>query len=88
MEPAGPAGRRRGPSQQLDAVFTGKDDRTYLFAGDRFVVFDNRHRWWSQPRRLSQDWDSLPFDRVDAAFVGTDGKTYVFGGRQVRPVLR
>ncbi len=74
-----------GHLSSIDAVFTGKDDRTYLFAGDRFVVFDNRHRWWSQPSRLSQDWDSLPFDRVDAAFLGADGKTYVFGaGKYVR----
>ena len=74
-----------GHLSSIDAVFTGKDDRTYLFAGDRFVVFDNRHRWWSQPSRLCQDWDSLPFDRVDAAFLGADGKTYVFGaGKYVR----
>jgi hypothetical protein len=64
----------------VDAVFTGKDKRTYLFAGDRFVVFDNRHRWWSEPKRLREDWDSIPFERVDAAFLGSDGKTYVFGG--------
>jgi len=73
--PDAPAGFAR-----VDAVFTGRDERTYLFAGDRFVVFDNRHRWWSEPRSLRTDWDSIPFDPVDAAFVGTDGKTYVFGG--------
>jgi Tc toxin complex TcA C-terminal TcB-binding domain/Neuraminidase-like domain/Hemopexin len=69
----------------VDAVFTGRDERTYLFAGGRFVAFDNRHRWWSKPKRLGTDWDSIPFDRVDAAFVGSDGKTYVFGdGKYVR----
>jgi hypothetical protein len=62
----------------VDAVLTGQDDRTYLFSGGRFVVFDNKRRWWSPPRSLRDDWDSLPFDRVDAAFVGKDGKTYVF----------
>ena len=66
-------------------MFTGRDERTYLFAGDRFVVFDNRHRWWSEPKSLRTDWDSIPFDRVDAAFLGSDGKTYVFrGGKYVR----
>jgi hypothetical protein len=64
----------------VDAVFTGQDDRTYLFSGARYVVFDNKRRWWSEPRPLGDRWDSLPFDRVDAAFVGKDGKTYVFSG--------
>ncbi|MGE7467788.1 hemopexin repeat-containing protein, partial [Brevundimonas sp. NPDC003935] len=69
----------------VDAVFTGGDGRTYLFSGDRFVVFDHRNRWWSEPRSTREHWDSLPFDRVDAAFVGKDGRTYVFGGdRYVR----
>jgi hypothetical protein len=69
----------------VDAVFTGQDDRTYLFSGDQYVVFDNKRRWWSEPRPLGDRWDSLPFDRVDAAFVGKDGKTYVFSGtRHVR----
>ncbi|WP_306750047.1 hemopexin repeat-containing protein [Saccharothrix yanglingensis] len=64
----------------VDAVFTGRDDRTYLFSGDLYVVFDNKRRWWSEPRPLGDRWDSLPFDHVDAAFVGKDGKTYVFSG--------
>jgi hypothetical protein len=68
------------PFSSVDAVLAGKDGRTYLFSGDRFVVFDNRHRWWSAPKRLRRDWDSIPFDEVDAAFLGSDGKTYVFGG--------
>jgi hypothetical protein len=73
------------PFSSVDAVLAGKDGRTYLFSGDRFVVFDNRHRWWSAPKRLRKDWDSIPFDRVDAAFLGSDGKTYVFrGGKYVR----
>ncbi|MEV6237784.1 hemopexin repeat-containing protein [Lentzea sp. NPDC051838] len=62
----------------IDAVFTGRDDRTYLFSERRFVVFDGRRRWWSEPREIREHWDSLPFDRVDAAFVGKDGKTYFF----------
>ena len=49
MEPPGHAGRREAAFDRVDAVFTGRDDRTYLFSGDRFVVFDNRHRWWSEP---------------------------------------
>ncbi|MFI6738543.1 hemopexin repeat-containing protein [Nonomuraea sp. NPDC050451] len=69
----------------VDAVFTGGDGRTYLFSGDRFVVFDHKNRWWSEPRSTREHWDSIPFDRVDAAFVGKDGRTYVFSGdRYVR----
>ncbi|WP_061300608.1 hemopexin repeat-containing protein [Herbidospora cretacea] len=62
----------------IDAVFTGRDNQTCLFSGGRFTVFDNRHRWWSEPRPLTDRWDSIPFEQVDAAFVGKDGKTYVF----------
>ncbi|HZB29592.1 MAG TPA: hemopexin repeat-containing protein, partial [Streptosporangiaceae bacterium] len=77
-----PDDMRLGP---VDAVFTGRDDRTYLFAGDRFVRFDARHRWWSEPMPLADHWDSIPFGRVDAAFVGVDGRTYLFSGtRYVR----
>ncbi|MGW0811073.1 hemopexin repeat-containing protein [Nonomuraea sp. NPDC002799] len=65
----------------IDAVFTDGAGRTFLFAGDRFVVSDARHRWWSEPREIAGHWDSLlPFTRVDAAFVGQDGRTYVFSG--------
>jgi hypothetical protein len=77
-----PAGLLEGT---VDAVFTGRDNRTYLFSGDSYVVFDNKRRWWSESRSLRQLWGSLPFDRVDAAFVGKDGRTYVFSGdRYVR----
>ncbi len=69
----------------VDSVFTARDGQTYLFVGERFVVFDSRRRWWSEPRTLRDDWDSLPFDRVDAAFLGRDGRTYVFSAdRYVR----
>ncbi|WP_308169925.1 hemopexin repeat-containing protein [Acrocarpospora catenulata] len=65
----------------IDAVLTDGAGRTYLFAGDRFVVSDARHRWWSEPRTIAGHWDSLlPFTKVDAAFVGKDGRTYVFSG--------
>ncbi|MQY08900.1 hemopexin repeat-containing protein [Actinomadura macrotermitis] len=77
-----PAHMELGP---VDAVFTGRDGRTYLFSGDRFVRFDARHRWWSEPMALRERWDSIPFARIDAAFVGVDGRTYVFSGdRYVR----
>jgi hypothetical protein len=77
-----PDGLELGP---IDAVFTGSDNHTYLFSGNRFVRFDARHRWWSQPMSLEQRWDSVPFRWVDAAFVGQDGRTYLFSGdRYVR----
>ncbi|MEV4076605.1 hemopexin repeat-containing protein [Nonomuraea fuscirosea] len=65
---------------RIDAVFTGPGGQTYLFSGPHFVVFDSRHRWWSEPRTLAGHWDSLPFPTVDAAFTGKDGRTYVFSG--------
>ncbi|MGH3978762.1 MAG: hemopexin repeat-containing protein [Pseudonocardiaceae bacterium] len=69
----------------VDAVFTGRGGQTYLFCGSRYITFDARRRWWSAPRTLAEDWDSLPFDRVDAAFLGRDGRTYLFSGdRYVR----
>jgi Tc toxin complex TcA C-terminal TcB-binding domain/Neuraminidase-like domain/Salmonella virulence plasmid 28.1kDa A protein/Hemopexin len=67
---------------RVDAVLTGRDNRTYLFAGDQFVVSDSQQRWWSEPRPLGTGWAGLPFDRVDAAFVGRDGRTYVFSGQR------
>ncbi|BCY09025.1 hypothetical protein L3i22_041130 [Actinoplanes sp. L3-i22] len=70
-----PDGIEFGP---VDAVFTGRDERTYLFSEGRFIVFDARHRWWSEPQRLLAHWDSLPFTAVDAAFVAPDGRTYLF----------
>ncbi|MEW9555057.1 hemopexin repeat-containing protein [Nonomuraea sp. NPDC050783] len=70
-----------GPAR-VDAVLTGRDGRTYLFLGGQYVVFDQRNRWWSEPRPLAEQWDSLPFTTVDAAFVGKDGRTYVFSGDQ------
>ncbi|QFG22230.1 hemopexin repeat-containing protein [Actinomadura sp. WMMB 499] len=72
-----PDGLELGP---VDAVFSAPDGRTHLFAGERVLTFDARHRWWSRPRPLRDLWGSLPFDRVDAAFVGQDGRTYVFSG--------
>ncbi|TDV57265.1 hemopexin repeat-containing protein [Actinophytocola oryzae] len=72
-----PAGLNLGT---VDAVFTGRDGHTYLFAGGTFVRFDARHRWWSEPMSLRENWDSVPFEKVDAAFVGVDGRTYLFRG--------
>ncbi|WP_219469075.1 hemopexin repeat-containing protein, partial [Nonomuraea rhizosphaerae] len=70
----------------IDAVLTGRDNQTYLFSGGRFVVFDHRHRWWSEPRTLATHWDSLPSrfheEGIDAAFIGKDGRTYLFSKDQ------
>ncbi|MFC7384863.1 Tc toxin subunit A-related protein [Sphaerisporangium rhizosphaerae] len=69
-----------GPT--VDAVFTDAAGRTFLFHGGAFIEFDARRRWWSAPRTLAGQWDSLPFKAVDAAFTGRDGRTYVFYGPQ------
>ncbi|MFP4100543.1 hemopexin repeat-containing protein [Coleofasciculus sp.] len=67
---------------QIDAVFTSNDHKTYLFSGDKFIYFDHQQRWWSEPQLLSTHWDSIPFASVDAAFMGRDGKTYLFSGSE------
>jgi hypothetical protein len=82
--PAWPAPNDPGFST-ADCVLTGRDGLMYLFSGEHFITFDARHRWWSEPKRLAKDWDSIPFGQVDAAFLGNDGKTYVFSrGQYVR----
>ncbi|WP_436762963.1 hemopexin repeat-containing protein [Streptosporangium sp. V21-05] len=73
------------PFTRVDAAFTGRDGLMYLFSGDHYATFDNKHRWWSEPQPLRRRWDDLPFDRVDAALLGKDGRTYLFSGtRYVR----
>ncbi|MET0236550.1 MAG: hemopexin repeat-containing protein [Kibdelosporangium sp.] len=69
-------------AEPVDTVFTGRDNHTYLLSGNRFIRFDARHRWWSEPISLNEHWDSVPFEKVDAAFVGHDGRTYLFSGGQ------
>ncbi|MEU4233734.1 hemopexin repeat-containing protein [Nonomuraea sp. NPDC026600] len=73
------------PFTRVDAAFTGRDGLVYLFSGDRYVTFDNKRRWWSEPQPLRRHWDDVPFDHVDAALLGKDGRTYLFSGtRYVR----
>ena len=66
----------------IDAVFNSPDDKVYLFSDNKFIYFDNRQRWWSEPQYLATYWDSIPFQSVDAAFTGKDGKTYLFSGTE------
>lgn len=69
----------------IDAVFNDKEGKTYLFKGNRFVVYDNNHRWWSEPHEINTRWNSIPFDSIDAAFTGKDGRTYLFSaGKYIR----
>lgn len=67
---------------RIDAVFTAKDGKTYLFSGYQFIYFDRQQRWWSEPAALNTYWDSIPFDSVNAAFTGKDGRTYIFSGEE------
>ncbi|WP_273327712.1 hemopexin repeat-containing protein [Vallitalea guaymasensis] len=62
----------------IDAVFTDQQGRTYLFSSNRYIYFDNQHRWWSEPALMSDTWGDMPFEHVDAAFTGKDGKVYIF----------
>lgn len=67
---------------KIDAIYTDKDHKTYLFFGNQYVYFDRIHRWWSEPQTLGTTWGDMPFDKVDAAFTGKDGKTYIFSGKE------
>ena len=64
------------------AVLVAPNGDVHLFADSRFVTFDSRHRWWSEPRSLAEHWDSVPFEHVDAAFTDPEGRSYLFGGGQ------
>lgn len=66
----------------IDAIFNSPDDKVYLFSHDKFIYFDNKQRWWSEPQDLATYWDSIPFESIDAAFTGKDGKTYLFSGTE------
>ena len=61
-----------------DAVFVGNDGNNYLFKGVNFVYYDTQHRWWSEPQKVAQRFDSIPFNQITAAFTGKDGRTYMF----------
>lgn len=63
-----------------DAVFVGNDGNSYLFKGVNFVSYDTQHRWWSEPQKVAQRFDSIPFSQITAAFTGKDGRTYMFEG--------
>ncbi|WP_414621866.1 hemopexin repeat-containing protein [Calothrix sp. CCY 0018] len=67
---------------RIDAVLNSSDDKVYLFSNNKFIYFDNKQRWWSEPQDLNTHWDSIPFESVDAAFTGKDGKTYLFSGTE------
>ncbi len=65
-----------------DAIFNDLNGKTYLFKGSKFIAYDNKHRWWSEPKNLKENWDSIPFKSVDAAFTGKDGKSYLFSDKK------
>ncbi len=64
----------------VDAVFNGLDGKTYLFADEYVVEFEQAKRWWSEPEKISEKWENIGFTSVTAAFAGKDGKTYLFSG--------
>ena len=70
--------------EKPDAVFIGKDEKTYLFSGQHYVYFEHNERWWSEPEEIKKKWRGLPegFTNIEAAFTGKDSKTYLFVGDQ------
>ena len=67
------------PTATVDAAFVGRDGKTYLFSGDRYVRYSGADYSYVEPgypRMIARDWGGM--DRVDAAFV-LDDVTYLFG---------
>ena len=63
------------PTATVDAAFVGRDGKTYLFSGDRYVRYSGADYSYVEPgfpRLIARDWGGM--DRVDAAFV-LDGAT-------------
>ncbi|MGH3568799.1 MAG: hemopexin repeat-containing protein, partial [Pseudonocardia sp.] len=63
----------------VDSALLGRDGRTYLFSGDRYVRYSGTEYGLvdaGYPRTIARDWGGLR--RVDASFV-LDGVTYLFG---------
>ncbi|OJJ19150.1 hypothetical protein BKI52_20260 [marine bacterium AO1-C] len=68
--------------EKVDAVFKGTKGGTYLFSGEYVVEFKEANRWWSEPEKIIEKWDNLPFNTITAAFTGKDGKIYLFSDAQ------
>ncbi|UII27014.1 hemopexin repeat-containing protein [Fulvivirga maritima] len=74
--------------QKADAILNAHDGSTYMFFSksdpeiiEGYVIeFNHTHRWWSEPVKISEKWNDLPFNTIDAAVAGKDGKTYLFSG--------
>ncbi|WP_299453296.1 hemopexin repeat-containing protein [uncultured Microscilla sp.] len=68
--------------EKVDAVFKAPSGLHYLFSGEYVVEFNEANRWWSEPEKIIEKWDNLPFTAVTAAFTGKDGKVYLFSDTQ------
>lgn len=66
---------------RIDAIFTAKDNSTYVFKGQEYYKLADDAIADGYPRPISRDWDGLPGD-IDAAFTWKNGKTYLFKGSQ------
>lgn len=58
-----------------------KNDRTYLFAGSKFIRFNEETRQIDNnyPANIADKWRGIP-NNIDAAISVENGKTYFFKG--------
>nr|WP_062339390.1 hemopexin repeat-containing protein [Herbidospora sakaeratensis] len=78
------------PFQQVDAAFTGRDGRVYVFSADRYVRYSGDFSQVDDgyPASVPNFWGRTPdlltrTGRVDAA-LNHDGHVYLFSGDQFR----
>ena len=64
-------------SGAIDAVTRISSGRTFVFKGDYYWKVETSGLADGYPRRISQDWDSLP-GNLDAVVTWADGKTFFF----------
>jgi hypothetical protein len=77
-----------GSFSGIKTAFTGRDGRTYFFADENYVVYDNNQ--FTSPAPINARWGRLrnnfvnhpQGNRVDAAFIFQGQITYLFSGDQ------
>lgn len=65
-----------------DTVLNTIDGATYLIKGKEYIAYDQQHRWWTEPKPVTEKWNGINFNTIDAGFSSKDGRVYLFSGDQ------
>ncbi|KAK4020362.1 hypothetical protein OUZ56_002346 [Daphnia magna] len=68
-----------GSDGKVDTIFTGPDNKAYVFKGEKYWKLEAESVAPGYPRSIRADWEGLP-GNIDAAFTWTNGRTYFFKG--------